>query len=238
MVIVYPDPSLTAEQIERGAREGVTEEGFQLIPLGDARAQNVTGGSGRMVSVRGSMQGTQIQGVMAGYTNGAGSGVTVVAVTTLEAWEQLRPHAEAMATNVRLYAPEVGPRLAQARAALSGHSLVWSHNSHQVSQNSSGYHTGSSVNAFEAWHCCAGGRGRYEGARSSSYQGGGLFGASESGPGAWDGAWSLDARGEDFRLTFRFDDGSTQSWNVSVDANENVYVEGRRVEVRRDSICQ
>lgn len=238
MVLVYPNPGLTAAEIAQGAAQGYSDETMQLEPTGPARSFTAGNGRGQQVPVRGRFDGQAVEGFLAGYTNGQGSGVTIVAVTSPESWAQMRSHADVMTSRVRLYTPEVSPRLQQARQALAGQSLVWSHNSNQVSMNSDGYHTGSAVNAFEAWHCCAGGRGRYEGSRSSSYQGGGLFGGSDSGPGAWDGQWSLDAQGEDFVLTFRFDDGSTGQWNVRVDENEEVYVEGRRVQVKQDSICQ
>lgn len=238
MVLVYPNPGLSAAEIAQGASQGYADETMQLEPTGPARRFQAGNGEGQQVPVRGRFDGQAVEGFLAGYTNGQGSGVTIVAVTSPESWPQMRSHADVMTSRVRLYTPEVSPRLQQARQALAGQSLVWAHNSNQVSMNSDGYHTGSAVNAFEAWHCCAGGRGRYEGSRSSSYQGGGLFGDSDSGPGAWDGQWSLDAQGEDFVLTFRFDDGSTGQWNVRVDENEEVYVEGRRVQVKQDSICQ
>ncbi|MBK8284391.1 MAG: hypothetical protein IPK97_05640 [Ahniella sp.] len=238
MVLVYPNPALTTAEIDQGAAQGYSDETIQLQPSGAARSIQAGNGRGKQVPVTGALNGESVQGYMAGYTNGQGSGVTIIAFTTPESWTQMQTHAETMTGSVRLYTPETSPRLAQARQALAGNSLVWSHNSNQVSMNSSGYHTGSAVNAFEAWHCCANGRGRYEGARSMSYQGGGLAGSSESGPGAWDGSWSLNAQGEDFVLVFQFDDGSSNSWVVTVDDNENVAVDGKRVEVKQDSICQ
>lgn len=239
MVLVFPNGALTAAEIDAAAVQGYTDAVIQVRPSGAARAvAPAGGGSGKVVPVTGTLDGATVQGLLAGYTNGAGSGVVILAATTPESWPQMQAAAELMSTNVTLFAPEVSPRLAQARAALAGKSLVWAHNSNQVAQNAEGYHVGSAVNAFEAWHCCASGRGRYEGARSMSYQGGGLIGSSESGPGAWDGTWSLGAQGDDFRLTFQFDDGSSQSWAVTVDAAGEVYVEGRKVQVKTDSICQ
>lgn len=111
-------------------------------------------------------------------------------------------------------------------------SLVKSFNNSTVAQNSDGYYTGVATNSFTAWHCCASGRGRYEGSRSQSFQGGGLIGSSEGGPGSNDGRWSLTEQGDGFTLVFDFDDGSREAWQVTVDGNENVYVDGQRVQVK------
>jgi hypothetical protein len=239
MVLVFPSATVSQEEIDRAATQGLMEGTVQVAPSGAPREVSPEGGGrGVVVPIEGTMEGSPVKGLLAGYRGGAGNGVAILAVTSPESWPRMQAAAELMSTRVRFTKPEVSPRLANARAELAGKSLVWAYNSNQVAQNADGYYVGSAVNTFEAWHCCANGRGRYEGARSMSYQGGGIFGSSESGPGAWDGSWSLDAQGEDFRLTFRFDDGSSQGWTVSVDAAGEVYVEGRKVQVKTDSICQ
>ena len=73
---------------------------------------------------------------------------------------------------------------------------------------------------------------------SGRFQGGGIIGSSDSGAGPSDGAWTLDETGDAFLLTFQFADGSSQSWTLTVDENENVYVDGERAKVTTDSICQ
>lgn len=238
VVLVYANPQLTEAEIEQGARDGYADDTMALTPTGAAISLQAGEGRGKRVPVSGTLDGQSVQGYLAGYTTGRGAGLTLAALTTPDSWPQLEAHAATMSSDVRLYTPEVSPKLQQARQSLAGNSLVWASNSSNVSMNSDGYYTGSAVNAFEAWHCCAGGRGRYEGSRATSMQGAGIFGGSDSGQGAFDGQWSLDAQGDDYLLTFRFDDGSSQSWQVRVDANENVYVDGRRVQVKQDSICQ
>jgi hypothetical protein len=209
-----------------------------MTPSGTIRDASPEGGTGKLIDVAGTLEQTQVQGVLGAYLRAEGTGgLLVLAATTPASWPALKPMAEQAVNGVRFYRPQVSDRVLKARQALAGHSLVTSFNNSTVSQNSAGYHTGSSVNSFTAWHCCASGRGRYEGSRSSSFRGGGIIGSSESDSGPWDGNWSLSAQGNDFLLTFRFDNGNTASWTVSLDANENVFVDGKRVKVIQDSIC-
>lgn len=238
IMILVSNPSLTAAEIDKGAAAGYQDESVQLTPTGAATPITVEGGTGKVVPVQGTADGQQVVGVLAGLARPGGGGLVLTALTTQQSWPQLKPAAEQTIRSVRLFAPQVTPRLQQARAALAGHSLVIAFNNSTTSQNSDGYYTGSAVNSFRAWHCCANGQGRYEGARSSSFQGGGVIGSSESNAGPADGAWTLSEAGEGFLLTFQFSDGSSESWTLTVDENENVYVDGQRAKVTTDSICQ
>lgn len=238
MMIVLYNPSLSAAQIDQGATTGYQDESLQLTPTSTPTSLAVEGGRGQMVPVSGVADGQQVVGILTGVARPEGGGLVIAALTTAPSWAQLQPVAERTMRGVRLFAPQTTARLEQARAALAGHSLVIAFNNSTVSQNSDGYYTGTATNSFRAWHCCANGQGRYEGARSSSFQGGGIIGSSESGAGPSDGAWTLDEAGDAFLLTFQFADGSSQSWTLTVDENENVYVDGERAKVTTDSICQ
>jgi hypothetical protein len=237
IIIVVADPSMTPQQIDLGAQQGYQDEELQLRPTGQSVV--LPGGSGKrlMVPVQGTLQGSPVVGAMAGYEIPGRGGVMAVAITTQESWPQLKPVAEQIMRGIKVYQPKLSERLRSARQKLAGHSLVYSANINNTSMNSSGYYTGTSLNSFKAWHCCASGWGRYEGMRSQSFQGGGIIGTSEQGHQAFDGQWSLSAAGEDYLLTFQFEDGSSQSWTISVDENENVWVDGQKVKVTTDSIC-
>ena len=238
LMIVFSSPEGTAADLERALREGVQVEGISMSPRGGVRDVQVPGCAGKLIDVAGTMQQTAVQGLLGAYLRSSGKGgLAILAATTPESWPKLQPFAEQAVHSVKFYQPTVSDRLLQARQALSGHSLVTSFNNSTTSQNSSGYYTGSSVSSFRAWHCCASGRCRYEGARSSSFQGGGVIGASDSGAGPRDGSWELQAQGNDYLLVFRFDGGGSASWTVSVDTNGNVFVDGTRVKVTTDSIC-
>lgn len=238
LMLLLSNPSMTAADIEQGASMGYQDESMQLSPTSSPAPITVDGGSGKMVSVQGIADGQQVVGVLAGIARPGGGGIVLTALTTQESWPQLQPAAEQTIRSVRLFEPQITARLQQARAALAGHSLVIAFNNSTVSQNSDGYYTGSAVNSFRAWHCCANGQGRYEGARSSSFQGGGMIGSSEGSAGPADGAWSLSESGDGFVLTFQFNDGSSESWTLTLDDSENVYVDGQRAKVTTDSICQ
>ncbi|HWA29337.1 MAG TPA: hypothetical protein VG734_27045 [Lacunisphaera sp.] len=238
LILVFPSASGTAADLEKAQKLGVQDQTINMTPTGTIREASLEGGTGKLIAVAGTLEQTQVQGLLGAYLRAEGTGgLAVLAATTPASWPALKPFAEQAMGGVRFYKPQVSERLLRARQALAGHSLVTSFNNSTVSQNSSGYYTGSSVNSFRAWHCCSTGRCRYEGSRSSSFRGGGIIGSSESSGGPADGKWELQAQGSDFLLTFRFDDGSSASWTVSVDANENVFVDGTRVKVTTDSIC-
>jgi len=240
LILVFPSAAGTAADLERAQKQGIQEETISMSPRGAVREAQAEGCTGKVIEVAGTLEQTQVQGLLGAYlrTEEMGTGgMAILAATTPASWPKLQPMAEQVLRGVRFYKPQISDRLLKARQALAGHSLVTSFNSSTVSQNSSGYYTGTATNSFRAWHCCSSGRCRYEGARSTSFQGGGIIGASESGPGSQDGTWELQAQGNDYRLTFHFDGGGSASWTISLDANENVYVDGTRVKVTTDSIC-
>ena len=238
LILLFPSASGTAADLEQAQKQGVQVPSISMAPSGAIREVPAEGATGKLIDVAGTMEQTQVKGLLGAYlrTTGAG-GLAVLAATTPDKWPTLEPFAEKAVQGVRFYPPQVSDRLLKARQALAGHSLVTSFNNSTTSQNSSGYYTGSSVNSFRAWHCCGSGRCRYEGSRSSSFQGGGIIGASQSGGGPSDGNWELQLEGNDYRLTFHFDGGGTASWTLSLDANQNVFVDGTRVKVTTDSIC-
>lgn len=238
LIVIFPVPQGTAADLEKVQKTGLQDETIHMTPSGTVRDASLAGGIGKVIDVAGTLEQTQVQGLLGAYLRASGNGgLLVLAATTPASWATLQPMAEQAVKGVRFYQPQVSDRVLKARQALSGHSLVTSFNNSTVSQNSSGYYTGSSVNSFRAWHCCASGRARYEGSRSSSFRGGGIIGSSESEAGPLNGNWTLQAQGNDYLLTFQFDNGGSASWTVSVDANENVYVDGTRVKVTTDSIC-
>lgn len=239
LILVIPSPQLTEADLEKGGRDGLQTPEVQMAASAPGRDVTLAaGGKGKLVDVAGTLDNAHTQGLLGGFLRPGGGGVVLLAATTPENWPKLRPFAEDAMKGVRVYAPQVSDRLAKARQALAGHSLVYAFNNSTMQQNSSGYYTGSSINSFKAWHCCASGRGRYEGARSSSFQGGGIIGSSESSPASRDGKWTLKSQGDQFLLQFNFDSGESATWTVTVDANENVFVDGTKVKVTTDSICE
>ena len=238
LILLFPSAAGTAADLERAQKQGVQVPSISMAPTGTSRDATAEGATGKLIEVAGTMEQTQVQGLLGAYlrTEGAG-GMAILAATTPDKWSTLQPFAEQVVQGVRFYAPQISDRLLKARQALAGHSLVTSFNNSTTSQNSSGYYTGTATNSFRAWHCCASGRCRYEGMRSSSFQGGGLIGASQSGGGPADGNWELQLEGTDYRLTFHFDGGGSASWTISLDANQSVFVDGTRVKVTTDSIC-
>lgn len=238
LILVFPAPAGTAADLDRAQKQGIQEATISMAPRGAIRDAQAVGCTGKLIEVVGTLEQTQVKGLLGAYlrTEGTG-GMAILAATTPASWPALQPFAEQALRGVRFYPPQISDRLLKARQALAGHSLVTSFNNSTVSQNSAGYHTGVATNTYTAWHCCSSGRARYEGARSNSFQGGGIIGYSESGPGSSDGKWALSAQGNDFLLTFHFDRGGTASWTISLDANENVYVDGTKVKVTTDNIC-
>jgi hypothetical protein len=238
LILLFPSAAGTAADMERAQKQGVQVPSISMAPTGNIRDVPGEGGTGKLIDVAGTMEQTQVQGLLGAYlrTEGTG-GLAILAATTPANWPALQPFAEQAVRSVRFYAPQISDRLLKARQALAGHSLVTSFNHSTTSQNSSGYYTGTATNSFRAWHCCGSGRCRYEGARSSSFQGGGIIGSSQSGGGPSDGNWELQLEGNDYRLTFHFDGGGSASWTLSLDANQNVFVDGTRVKVTTDSIC-
>jgi hypothetical protein len=238
LILIFPSAAGTAADMERAQKQGVQEPSISMAPTGTIRDAAAEGGNGKLIDVAGTMEQTRVQGLLGAYLRAEGTGgIAILAATTPDKWPVLQPLAEQAVQGVRFYRPQISDRLLKARQALAGHSLVTSFNNSTTSQNSSGYYTGTATNSFRAWHCCASGRCRYEGSRSTSFQGGGIIGASESGGGPSDGNWELQLEGNDYRLTFHFDGGGSASWSISLDANQNVFVDGTRVKVTTDSIC-
>jgi hypothetical protein len=238
LILLLPSAAGTAADMERAQQQGVQVPSISMAPTGTSRDASAEGASGKLIDVSGTMEQTQVQGLLGAYLRSGGTGgMAILAATTPDKWQTLQPFAEKAVQGVRFFQPQISDRLLKARQALAGHSLVTSFNNSTTSQNSSGYYTGTATNSFRAWHCCASGRCRYEGSRSTSFQGGGIIGASQSGGGPSDGNWELQLEGNDYRLTFHFDGGGTASWTISLDANQNVFVDGTRVKVTTDSIC-
>lgn len=227
LVIAMDSPGLTAEQIEEATHSGYVDANVHLVPSGEARALDIEGGSGTAIPVTGILDGAQVEGLLAGYRNGTGQGLVMLAATTPQQWPVLAPVGEEILAGVRLFEPEPAPVSESWVSWFSGKEITYMH----TSGDASGGFSDKVVIA-----CCSDGSFHYSGRSDMSFDIDAGFGYShDADSGA--GTWTVTGPEEDAVLVLTFGDGAVRSYRLA-HVDGKTYLDGERWFVVEGTRCR
>ncbi len=227
LILVRPEPSLTPADVEEGMRSGHQEEGVNLVPSGSPETLKVKGGTGKMVPVTGTLDGAQVQGILAGFTAPSGPGLVVTALTTPEQWPNLKASAHTAIEDVHLFAPSVAPLVRQWDQKLRGMKMTYM-------STFGDYQGGGSTKIVYA--LCSDSSFSYSGSDSMSFDIDAGFGSSHSRAGGA-GTWSIRSQGGQPTIHFAFNDGNQRTFQLSRQGSKT-FLDNTRYFVTANDICR
>lgn len=213
------------EEMRLAADQGIVDVGLSLRRDGDVRqaSDDVIG-----ASFSGVYEGQPARAWAAGVLNPHGSGVSVLALTTADAWtETLAERARALAASVTFRAPDFSSLVAEWRTFLSDVRLTYLDSDYSSGPSVGGYLTGSGYSTERLLHLCAAGHYRYSSSSSLSIDTGGAF-ASDAGRDRGAGRWEIavDTDGQPL-LRLSAHDGGVRDVRLGYE-NGKTFLDGTR----------
>lgn len=204
VVFIRSGERFTDEEIAEAVRSGYSDEGVALLPAGPGERLNPRGGRGQAVLVKGTLEGQEVRGLLAGFIGPAGQCFVLLAATTPAEWPKLEPAARRIASGVELSIPKAPPMDEQWRQYFAGARLSY----YTSSQSYSGTRLEGGSSGATTYYLCSDGRFFFGEKFRASFdvpQALGYVRTQDSSS----GNWSVQANGAgQALLTFSFHDGT------------------------------
>ncbi len=227
LILLLPHEENNLENLKREAQGGVNDEGISLALKGSITNFGDNGIGGEYSGV---LQGTNAQGYLIGLINPYGAyGLTIMALTDEANYgPKYKTFAETVANNIRFYEVKIPPVVLEWQERLMGSKLTY------LSSYSSG---GGGSNARTTINLCRDRSFSFTSSSSLSIDVGGAFGSSSSndnGTGLWE-VISNTTGGP--RLILNFQDGNQNSYDITVEGNNETHLNGRLYFLTYDPQC-
>ncbi len=221
LVVLRPHDHREIAELRAEAEAGIDDgAGTTLKPQGTLAPLGATGLSGEF---RGRFDGTPATAYAVGLVNPHGRGLTVVAVTSPEAYTPAHQAlALEVARSVEFSAPRVPAVVVEWRQGLTGRRLARYASAYGGS--SGGY---SGFQSREQFHLCGSGEFLYGGQESGSFDAPGAFGSTggrSTGSGRWDVVVNPDGGPW---LQLRYHSGAVENYRLE-QRGANTYLNGAR----------
>ncbi|MEM9822153.1 MAG: hypothetical protein AAF985_13815 [Bacteroidota bacterium] len=228
MIILLPNESKDLNEMKREARGGVNEEGLVLQLLGKIKTSN----DHRIeADYEGQLNFEKVKCFAIGMVNGKGSGLTILAITTVDQFgERQIKAAKALANSVRFYQPIVSKASEYWLNQIRGRRLA-----HLSTQSSSDYSGGSSgTSTRENFDLCSDGSFLYYFNSHSSFSAGNSNLGTLSGFGyanandSNQGTWQVVSYQTGSFLELTFSNGNEAEYGLSENSEGHLLLNGTR----------
>ena len=199
----------TIEEMKTVAQQGIQEEGGTLLTLTSSLQEHGSGAIGG--TFEGTVEYNPAKGYVIGVLNPFGSGVTIMAVTSPDAFsERYQQLAEEVALSLKFAAPKESSEVKEWKEALKGAKLTY-----LSSYDGSGYGSYGGSNSRSEILLCSDQSFSYYSSSFVSVDTGGAFGSAGSQDNGY-GRWQVTGGVEgDAVLQLSFDDGREHSYDIT-----------------------
>jgi hypothetical protein len=240
LAVLTVNEATDVTQLKASADEGIFDEGVSLRRSGNFQKVGI---EGLGAEFSGTFQGTPAKAFVAGVINPFGKGVTIIALTTNEAYGSKQVAlVNTLAQGLNFAEPKDSEHTLEWRRDLPGHRLTYldtrgGSGAGYTDSSGTSYSTYSGYSSRRTIDFCSNKRFFAYGSSSASFDSGAGFGAT-SGQGGGDGEWSVSTGGDGKTLlTLKFDDGDVREAGLSYE-NEKTRLDGDHYFYTESDVCR